>query len=182
MRYGKAPLIGNTLLCGITPTRWLRLCRPVIPVAFWVLYRLELSAVRQRHVAFRRLRGTKVGTTSKTWGCGRIVGPFGPVRIGRLGWSKESSAPPVRSYSKRMTERVIVFIEAYLAKRIVAGGFIGSCSCKSRGMRKGDKLKSRYRRLCLRPLEQRSLAIYQRYALGRLSACYQSCRRQGGAR
>ena len=87
----------------------------------------------------------------------------------------------VRNYSKRMTKRVIVFIEAYLAKRIVAGGFIGSCSCKSRGMRKRDKLKSRYWRLYLRPLEQRSLAIYQRYALGRLSACYQSCRRQGRA-
>ena len=87
----------------------------------------------------------------------------------------------VRDYSKRTTKRVIVFIEAYLAKRIVAGGFIGSCSCKSRGMRKRDKLKSRYWRLYLRPQEQRSLAICQRYALGRF-VCLLSVLSSPGAR
>ena len=104
-----------------------------------------------------------------------------PCRVSSASGTKTGAKKRGCEYSKRMTKRVIVFIEAYLAKRIVAGGFIGSCSCKSRGMRKRDKLKSRYWRLYLRPLEQRSLAIYQRYALGRLSACYQSCRRQGRA-
>lgn len=58
-----------------------------------------------------------------------------------------------------MTKRLIVIIETYLAKRIVAGSFIGSRYCRSRGMRKGDKRKNRYWRLCLRALEQRLLAI-----------------------
>ena len=50
----------------------------------------------------------------------------------------------VRNYLKRMTKRLIVFIETYLAKRIVAGGFIGSRSCRSWGMRKRDKRKNRH--------------------------------------
>lgn len=65
----------------------------------------------------------------------------------------------VRNYSKRLTKRLIVIIETYLAKRIVAGSFIGSRYCRSRGTCKGDKRKNRYWRLCLRAPEQRLLAI-----------------------
>lgn len=144
-------------------------CRGVIPAySGWVVDYSRLTAESRRV--------TCVGVWDETWDSADNFSAAEGPQFRFCPRDKNEQVFGVRNYSKRMTKRVIVFIEAYLAKRIVAGGFIGSCSCRSRGMRKGDKLKSRYRRLCLRPPEQRSLAIYQRYALGRLSACYQSCR------
>lgn len=98
------------------------------------------------------LFGTKRGTTQET-----VQPP--KARSFVLSPGQKRAGFGVRNYSKRMTKRLIVIIETYLVKRIVAGSFIGSRCCRSRGMRKGDKRKNRYWRLCLRAPEQRLLAI-----------------------
>ena len=55
----------NERLC-VTPTRWLWFCRPVIPVAPSFQRHLEASATEWRDVAFRRLRGQKLGQSQKS--------------------------------------------------------------------------------------------------------------------
>jgi len=102
-----------------------------------------------------------VGVWDKTWGNAGNYSAAEGLQFRFCPRDKNEQVFGVRNYSNRMTKRPIVFIETYLAKRIVAGGFIGSRSCRSRGMRKGDKRKNRYWWPCLRPPEQRSLAIYQ---------------------
>lgn len=138
--------------CFSYPHSFTLVCRGVIPAySSWVVDYSRHTA-ESRRVTSSGCLGQNVGQRRKLFSRRRPAVSFLPPGQKRAGFG-------VRNYSKRLTKRLIVIIETYLAKRIVAGSFIGSRYCRSRGMRKGDKRKNRYWRLCLRAPEQRLLAI-----------------------
>ena len=70
-------------------------------------------------------------------------------------------------------------LDARCEKRIVASSFASSYFRRSQVVQIIHERRNRCRRLYIRQPKQLSVAIYQGHALGRLSACYQSCHRQG---